>query len=235
MLDIPFLSSLLGFSQEPQPTDTTQLEYVGCPQYVPENENAPIFGCSSFYECSAKFSESTWFGTQEQYFSDDFSRALIITAAEMSSYSYKFKNTTQRSSIYRNDNSKYNNSIIGEPMKKTTNASIELVNVRLMYRKRLYEQPKTNEILPDDKTLEEYFTDVYGDRNSQAALENVYEDDKSRAIGFIGVLRFNYNDVVEKKTYSEKAGGGFWETDTKSKEGQHRYIENVRPHQISLY
>ena len=61
---------------------------TACPALVPET--GPIFGCASWDDCSANFRRPSWFGTQEQYVSDDFSKMMIITAAELSLYAYKF-------------------------------------------------------------------------------------------------------------------------------------------------
>ena len=115
--------------------ETPELPYFssGCPSFAPENGS--IFGCRDYKDCSPKYQKSEWFGEQAQYIADDFSTMMIIKAAELSRFAYKFREYPQHEIVFR------------------SKSFVELIEVRLMYHKK-YEDAENIPLHPPDKSLE---------------------------------------------------------------------------------
>ena len=166
----------------------------GCPSFAPLT--GPLFSCSTYEECSPKFKESKWFTEQDQYISDDFSKMMIIKAAELSRYAYKFRDFSQNEIVYRMKN------------------NIELIDVRMMYHKNLYtdqNKPRLTPVHPPDKSLEELYSQIYG-YSSKQVLDTVFDYEDS-SIGFVGVLKIKTGNKKIFRFMGVVAFRGSWTYD----------------------
>lgn len=178
---------------------------LGCPAFAPES--GPIFGCSTYSDCSPKYTEPAWFAKQAQYVSDDFSRMMIVKAAELSRFAYKFRDQPQNEVVYR------------------SKSTIELIDTRLMYSTRqLYEGDTP--IHPPDKSLEKFYADIYGEQ-SGFVLDSVFDYEDS-SIGYVGVLRMKTSIVGVFRYMGVVAFRGTWNIqDVGDSMGYVKNTENV--------